>query len=225
MTTINNTQPVQLRRMSVTDQQGKTTEFSRSAKSVNNDSTSMPKPILKTANSISDASSPKKAKHVRIITTDQKTVHLKDIKQLHNEVNSLISSIRAIFIVGETISTQHIITSNSTIFSHVNSQINKLGEKITELKNKLDSSSYKHHKSKKIDLESLDKAFKSKNGSINYLKNEMAKLQDSRPSSKELLVEEQQDKKTEQQRGYYDLSEKNAAKERRKQDYAENGYG
>ncbi|WP_323086923.1 hypothetical protein [Providencia alcalifaciens] len=117
---------VNLRRMSTTDPNGNVTEFLSSTKNVNNDSTQHPQ-----------------------ATTDKKTAHLKDIKQLHNEVNSLISKIKAILFVGENISTQHVITSDSAIFSDVNSQINELGEKITELKNKLDSSNYKHHKSKK----------------------------------------------------------------------------
>ncbi|WP_265504983.1 hypothetical protein, partial [Providencia rustigianii] len=66
--------------------------------------------------------------------------------------------------------------------------------------------------------------YKSENSQINRLKNEMTKLQETSPSSKELLEEEQQDKKIEPQRGYYDLSDKIAERSQRKRDYAENGY-
>ncbi|EFB74082.1 MULTISPECIES: hypothetical protein [Providencia] len=201
MKAINTSPQVQIRRMSVTDQQGKTTEFTRTAKSVKNDSQQHPQ-----------------------VTTDKKTVHLKDIKQLHNEVNTLISSIKDILFIGENIPTKHLITNDLPIFKNINNKINELGKKITELKDKLDSSSYKHHKSKKIDLESLEKEYKSENSQINRLKNEMTKLQETSPSSKELLEEEQQDKKIEPQRGYYDLSDKIAERSQRKRDYAENGY-
>lgn len=201
MKAINTSPQVQIRRMSVTDQQGKTTEFTRTAKSVKNDSQQHPQ-----------------------ITTDKKTVHLKDIKQLHSEVNTLISSIKDILFIGENIPTKHLITNDLPIFKNINNKINELGKKITELKDKLDSSSYKHHKSKKIDLESLEKEYKSENSQINRLKNEMTKLQETSPSSKELLEEEQQDKKIEPQRGYYDLSDKIAERSQRKRDYAENGY-
>ncbi|MGL5954383.1 MAG: hypothetical protein ACRCZ3_14865 [Providencia rustigianii] len=119
---------------------------------------------------------------------------------------------------------KHLITNDLPIFKNINNKINELGKKITELKDKLDSSSYKHHKSKKIDLESLEKEYKSENSQINRLKNEMTKLQETSPSSKELLEEEQQDKKIEPQRGYYDLSDKIAERSQRKRDYAENGY-
>ncbi|SPY76987.1 hypothetical protein [Providencia rustigianii] len=201
MKAINTSPQVQIRRISVTDQQGKTTEFTRTAKSVKNDSQQHPQ-----------------------VTTDKKTVHLKDIKQLHNEVNTLISSIKDILFIGENIPTKHLITNDLPIFKNINNKINELGKKITELKDKLDSSSYKHHKSKKIDLESLEKEYKSENSQINRLKNEMTKLQETSPSSKELLEEEQQDKKIEPQRGYYDLSDKIAERSQRKRDYAENGY-
>ncbi|WP_265685239.1 hypothetical protein, partial [Providencia rustigianii] len=110
MKAINTSPQVQIRRMSVTDQQGKTTEFTRTAKSVKNDSQQHPQ-----------------------VTTDKKTVHLKDIKQLHNEVNTLISSIKDILFIGENIPTKHLITNDLPIFKNINNKINDLGKKITEL--------------------------------------------------------------------------------------------
>lgn len=148
--TTNHTPAVQLRRMSTTDPKGNVTEFSRSAKSVNNDSTPMPKSILKTANSTSDTSSPKKAKHVRIITTDQKTVHLKDITSLKKEINSGIQEIRANI---------KAIMSNSARWNSpcdLSSQFYKLQDKVTEYQDKLNISSYNHHKSKQVSINELN---------------------------------------------------------------------
>ncbi|UBX48000.1 hypothetical protein LDO51_12595 [Providencia alcalifaciens] len=153
MNTINNTPSVQIRRMSVTDQQGKTTEFSRSTKSVNNNSTPMPKSILKTASSTSDTSSPKKAKHVRIITTEQKTVHMKDITGLKKEINTGIKEIRDSI---KAIMSNNIRWDSPKILRNINSQFCKLQEKVDEYQDKLTTSGYEHNKSKQASINKLN---------------------------------------------------------------------
>ena len=141
--TTNHTPAVQLRRMGTTDPKGNVTEFLRLAKSVNNGSTPMPKSILKTANSTSDTSSPKKAKHVRIITTDQKNVHLKEINA---DIQEIRANIKAIM-------------SNSARWNSpcdLSSQFYKLQDKVAEYQDKLNISSYNHHKSKQVSINELN---------------------------------------------------------------------
>lgn len=130
MNTINNTPSVQIRRMSVTDQQGKTTEFSRSTKSVNNDSTQHPQ-----------------------VTTDKKTVHLKDITGLKKEINAGIQEIRD--------SIKGIMSNNTRwnspeIILNLSTQFCKLQDRISEYQDKLNSSSYSHHKSKQVSINKLN---------------------------------------------------------------------
>ncbi|WP_272521280.1 hypothetical protein [Providencia sp. PROV202] len=152
-TTTNLTQPVQLRRMSTTAPKGNVTKFSCSAKSVNNNSTPMPKSILKTANSTSDTSSPKKAKHVRIIETDQKNVRKKDISRLTKEINAGIKEIRANI---KDIMSNDTRLNLSGVFSNLTSQFFTLQDNVALYQDKLNISSYNHHKSKQASINKLN---------------------------------------------------------------------
>lgn len=208
MTIINNTPSVQIRRMSVTDQQGKITEFSRSAKSVNNDSTSMPKSILKTANSISDASSPKKAKHVRIITTDQKTVHLKDITGLKKEINAGIKEIRDSI---KAIMSNNTRMNSPKITPDLSAQFHKLQNKVAEYQDKLNISSYNHHESKQASINKLNDKINEiepsilvTKGRIGYINQKFADANSSQgvKSNLEKMTEKNQALKDRVENGY-----------------------
>ncbi|HGN0867395.1 hypothetical protein [Providencia sp. JUb39] len=148
MTTINNAQPVQLRRMSVTDQQGKTTEFSRSAKSVNNDSTQHPQ-----------------------ATTDKKTVHLKEIKNLKKNISTALTQIKS--------SIDRMMDSRTPSWKKdpesIKNQLTKLTSSIQAYQDKLDSTSYKHHHSKQETLTKLNAAISENKNKINTIKNEISR--------------------------------------------------
>nr|WP_278977606.1 hypothetical protein [Providencia alcalifaciens] len=109
MDNINNIAYIHLRRVSITDQQSKTTEFARAANNVKNDSQAYPKVI-----------------------TDKKATHKED---LHNKANALISSISDTVLTKKNFSTQHLNTNDLPIGQNIKTEITMLRKTIKELQN------------------------------------------------------------------------------------------
>ncbi|WP_265497573.1 hypothetical protein [Providencia rustigianii] len=142
MKAINTSPQVQIRRMSVTDQQGKTTEFTRTAKSVKNDSQQHPQ-----------------------VTTDKKTVHLKDIAKLRNNISTGLKNIHSAI--------NDMLNPKTPAWKHDTSDLNKylsvLKNSINEYQKKLDNSSYNHHQSKQEALTKL-------NGDLSKIQDKLIKV-------------------------------------------------
>lgn len=109
MDKINNTSYIHLHRVSITDQQSKTTEFARAANNVKNDSQAYPKVI-----------------------TDKKATHKED---LHNKANALISSISDTVRTKKNISTQYLNSNDLPVGQNIKAEINMLIKTIKELQN------------------------------------------------------------------------------------------
>ncbi|WPA93152.1 hypothetical protein QS795_005125 [Providencia zhijiangensis] len=144
--TTNHTPAVQLRRMSTTDPKGDVTEFARSTKSVNNDSTQHPQ-----------------------VTTDKKTVHLKDIKTLKSNISDALTSIKS--------QVDSLMDSRTPSWkkdpTSIKKQLTKLASSIQAYQDKLDSSSYKHHHSKQETLTKLNDAILVSKNKINTIESKV----------------------------------------------------
>jgi predicted nucleic acid-binding Zn-ribbon protein len=148
MTIINNTQPVQLRRVSTTNLAGNTMTFPQLATNVKNDSIQHPQK-----------------------GESKKTVHLKEIKNLKKDISTALTQIKSS--IDRMMDSR--TPSWKKDPASIKNQLTKLTSSIQAYQDKLDSTSYKHHHSKQETLTKLNAAISENKNKINTIENEISR--------------------------------------------------
>ncbi|OAT53354.1 hypothetical protein [Providencia heimbachae] len=135
----------------------------------------------------------------KLIKTESKTVHFKQLNKLSANVTDLI---KFIGMASNDINARNELTSNSRFFEVVQQKLVNLTDSITHYKGDLVRSSYDHHKSKPITLAQLDDKIKQGTEMTDNLKIELIKNEKFAA-----IKAKEQDLAPKEQRNYYDISE------------------
>lgn len=145
-------------------------------------------------------------------TTNKKTVHFKQLKELSKQVDKLVTLIKY---ASNNIAMKNELTSQSNFFKNVQNQLTTLSDSITRYKNDLTRSSYQHHESKPTILQNLEKKIESGN---NTTKAFQAELKQYEQFEQQERLEKRNNPSN--NHGYFAKAAEHAAmKQQRKSDY------
>lgn len=154
--------------ISISREDNTKSQLTSSTKAIINHPAILPKSILKKSDNQQEAqnkteTSPKKVHFSD--TTTEKTVHLKEVKQLKDLVSSNISRIQGSI---NKIMSGHVLYRSSNSITSLNKDLLLLKTEIKSYQDKLDSSSYQHHQSKQSTLTKLGSEIDSLQSQINF---------------------------------------------------------
>lgn len=104
------------------------------------------------------------------IVTAEKTVHVKDVKQLNTKIKN---SIKKIVSQLKTAQSGDVFSRNGVNMKDISTTLSSLKNEIKSYQTKLDSSSYKHHTSKKETITKLNNLVKSTEGKIHLAESKL----------------------------------------------------